>query len=82
MPKMRLRLDDLSVDTFRPVESKDGERGTVHGQQFQTQIQTCGSCGSVCATCQAGGCPGDTLTCYFESCLRTNGYQVCIGHEC
>jgi hypothetical protein len=80
MRKVRLSLDELVVDSFRTLESDETQSGTVRGHDF-TQVPICTSGDSQCATCQAGGCPGNTLTC-FVSCGRTNGGSVCIGPNC
>jgi len=76
MRKLRLKIDDLAVESFQT--DKVGKRGgTVRGHQ--TELDTCNSEDSECATCQPFGCPGNTATCYFGTCGRTNGYQLCFG---
>ncbi|HEU4452874.1 MAG TPA: hypothetical protein VFR81_07430 [Longimicrobium sp.] len=86
MRKLHLKIDDLAVESFQT--DKGGKRGgTVRGYltevetctQWQTRIDTCNSEDSECATCQVGGCPGDTQTCYFGTCGRTDGFNVCFG---
>ena len=72
MRKIRLKLDDLAVDSFRTDGGEETKAGTVHAHD----TFFC-SAGSECATCQAWGCPADTSTC-FVSCARTDGYNVCF----
>lgn len=74
MRKIRLKIDDLAVDSFKTAVTDGTKAGTVRG--YETAF--CSE-GSGCATCQAGGCPADTSTC-FQSCdARTDyGYNVCF----
>ncbi|HEU0053280.1 MAG TPA: hypothetical protein VFQ39_08885 [Longimicrobium sp.] len=76
MRKIRLAVEELAVESFQ-TDAVGRKGGTVRG--YVTQIDTCGSCGSECATCQPFGCPGNTVTCGFASCGRTDGIHVCIG---
>lgn len=80
MHKIRLNVDELTVESFDTANGRGKKDGTVHGHDFSLQVQ-CGSVNSDCATCQPGGCPRDTQTC-FASCGRTNGFQVCIEPNC
>ena len=79
MRKIRLDLDDLTVESFNtaPAEGKQG--GTIKGHA--TYFVGCvASENSDCATC-LDGCPQDTLTC-MASCLRTDGYRICKDPYC
>ncbi|HEX2203286.1 MAG TPA: hypothetical protein VHG91_08310 [Longimicrobium sp.] len=75
MRKVRLAIDELAVESFDAGDGA-GKGGTVRGHDASLYLP-CNSDGSQCATCQAGGCPQDTSTC-FVTCSRTNGYQVCF----
>ena len=71
MSKLRLQLDDLTVDTFHlTVEAR--EKGTVFGEQC--------TCPTAC-TCP--GCPTCDATCPY-SCddYSCNGEATCAGHTC
>lgn len=85
MRKIRLSLDALTVDSFAPA-GWSANVGTVRGndsfQTFGDQVTCVSGCGATdCATCQPGGCPRDTQTC-FASCGRTNGLGPCIEPNC
>jgi hypothetical protein len=77
MRKIRLEIDDLTVESFNTAESKEKNAGTVHGNAYSQWEGCIISDGvSACATCD-GGCPADTRTC-FASCRMTNG-SPCIN---
>lgn len=80
MAKIRLDIDDLTVESFDTADDNVRRKGTVRGHDFSLNPD-CGSVNSDCATCQPGGCPHDTETC-FASCGRTNGFDVCIEPNC
>jgi len=79
MKKIRLDLDQLSVDSFDTVARKDGDQGTVFGHRppysyemfcsdGQTCLDSCFDCGtgaSDCGTCATacGTCATDCGTC-------------------
>jgi hypothetical protein len=64
MNKLKLRLDDLRVDTFQTASAQK-EKGTVFGEQSgATCMADFGTCAYSCkATCH-GSCPPGT--CYFS----------------
>ena len=92
MNKLRLDLEDLSVESFDTTPAARAENGTVFGQQCTCYTQctcpgcpTCdascnGTCGGTCAASCNGTC-GDTCagSCY-GSCDDTCG-GTC-GHTC
>lgn len=85
MRKIRLRLDELTVESFDTAERNGKRQGTVRGHGWSdwegcTQFDGCGSGASLCATC-AEGCPQDTVTC-FASCRMTDGLHACIEPWC
>jgi hypothetical protein len=81
MRKIRLEIDDLTVESFDTAGSKGQKAGTVHGNAYSQWEGCIISDGiSACATCD-GGCPADTRTC-FASCRMTNGYAACIDNNC
>lgn len=86
MRKIRLDLQDLSVESFAPA-GKARNAGTVRGNDslmgtFDNENTCVSGCGLTnCATCQPAGCPGDTGTC-FASCARTDGFGICIDPGC
>ncbi len=66
MRKIRLKLDDLAVDSFNTGDRDGKHAGTVHAHD---------------ATTIADGCNFSRGTC-FQSCAMTNGYQYCIDPYC
>lgn len=75
MRKLRLKLDDLAVESFGTADPRGRKPGTVHGH-YDTSWEGCGSGASECQTCRPFGCAQDTVTC-FAGC-GTNYYQICI----
>lgn len=72
MNKLKLRLDDLLVDTFQTAPSAK-EKGTVFGEQCTCYTQcTCPGC----PTCEES-CGG---TCDIE-CFTMEG-NTCVGRTC
>jgi len=69
MRKIRLKIDDLAVDSFKTAVTNGAKAGTVRGYETILCSEESG-----CATCQAGGCWVDTA---FQSCARTDG-SVCF----
>jgi hypothetical protein len=72
MRKIRLKIDDLAVDSFKTAGKDAAKAGTVRGYETFWCSEDSG-----CATCQPGGCPHETSTC-FQSCAMTDGYNVCF----
>jgi len=79
MHKIRLKIDDLAVESFTTAESEK-KAGTVRGHALTELFGCPPSEFSNCATCLEG-CPQDTMTC-FASCRMTNGYHACIDPHC
>ena len=75
MAKLRLALEDLSVESFDSTPSRHPASGTVRGhQQTETCFNTaCGTCYTVEYYC------GDSLdgTCDGTLCVRTCGPGEC-----
>ena len=89
MKKLKLRLDDLQVDSFQTTMVRK-EKGTVFGEQCTCRTQctcpgcpTCdascnGTCGASCnGTCDAScyGTCGDTCDCVSNDTC----YDTCAG---
>jgi hypothetical protein len=71
MSKLRLQLDDLTVDTFHTL-SPEPDKGTVFGEQC--------SCDTVCS---CPGCPTCDQTCPYTCDDDTCGGQgTCYGNTC
>jgi hypothetical protein len=92
MKKLKLRLDDLRIDSFSTTRAQE-PGGTVFGEQCTCQTQctcpgnTCdGTCGDTCPnTCVT--CPDTCFTCPLScvpSCLGTCDYfdPSCVYHDC
>jgi hypothetical protein len=80
MRKIRLSIEELSVESFNTAGSEDKRQGTVRGNGWSEWEGCQNSPDTMCATyCE--GCPQDTMTC-FASCRMTNGYQACIDPYC
>lgn len=87
MKKLKLALDDLSVETFDTSPARR-EKGTVMGEQECTcpTACTCPTCPTCCNTCEAScpytcddaTCP-ETCddTCDNFTCLYTCGFSNC-----
>ncbi|HWK90056.1 MAG TPA: hypothetical protein VNP72_08665 [Longimicrobium sp.] len=56
MKKLRLRLEDVRVDSFATAQAQKGE-GTVFGEQC-TCRETCDSCNPTCAGWATKAGPG------------------------
>lgn len=63
MQKLRLKLEELHVESFHTREM-DGERGTVHGRgETDFDYETCGiSCAGTCGPWTKCDCPPHTIT--------------------
>ena len=85
--KLKLNLEQLSVDTFH-TSSARAEKGTVFGEQCTCYTNcTCPGCPTCYATCAGNTCAGtcgpntcaascngtcgDSCDCGFETCLNT-----------
>jgi hypothetical protein len=93
MRKLRLDLEDLSVESFTTTPEAHRESGTVFGQQCTCYTQctcpgcpTCdascnGTCGGTCAaTCNAscnGTCGGWSCGCAYSDDTRCTGDFNC-----
>lgn len=66
MRKIRLKIDELAVESFRTSKEEAGA-GTVNGHAFTLVAETC-------PNISRGTC--------FRSCAMTNGYQYCILPYC
>jgi hypothetical protein len=85
MRKIRLKIDDLSVDSFNTSGGEGKKVGTVRGYDWSefegcSEFDGCNSQYSNCATCMYG-CPQPSVTC-FASCLMTGGAGPCIDPNC
>jgi hypothetical protein len=75
MPKLKLRLDDLQVDTFQTTTVRKG-KGTVFGEQCTCQTQcTCPGCPTCYASCNGtcdascnGSCECPVDATYGDTC--------------
>jgi hypothetical protein len=83
MRKLKLDLDQLTVDSFDTIPSEEPTRGTVeaHSHLCVSPFETCvdlqcptGTCGATCATCAS--CDSCNATCY--TCYNTCG-DSCQG---
>lgn len=85
MTRIKLRLDDLSVESFA-TSGGEGKRGTVHGHcsltvpDTDTDYNTCDCGGSQAAdSCLTGACCnfGSASTCVQKicGCTAAGGYQ-------
>jgi hypothetical protein len=91
MNKLKLKLEDLQIDSFSTTTVKK-EKGTVYGEQCTCPTActcpgcpTCdascnGTCGGTCDASCNGTC-GDTCDCEtsYASCLDSCGY-TCSGY--
>lgn len=65
--KLRLKLDELRVETFATTREAPGTRGTVRGRESVITVQPCprtadDSCGMTCGdTCDPPSCHPDTV---------------------
>ena len=66
MKKLRLNLEELSVETFDPEIAPEAARGTVRG--YNTA--------QVCGHTPDGFCPYDTAECSVDTCDHTCGCQT------
>lgn len=66
MNKLKLRLDELAVESFGTTCAAD-EQGTVFGEQCTCQT-----------VCSCPGCPTCDYTCDDPTCVA----QTCIGYTC
>ena len=73
MPKMKLSLEELTVESFSP-ESGGGRRGTVNGHvdSWPCYNSLNGTC---LALCTNDGCPPNSFE--YASCVATD-----CGHSC
>jgi len=89
MPKLRLAIEELAVESFDPVSRRDLRGGTVRGHQ-QTEPETClitgcGTCytyeyycgESADGTCEGSQCQG--TTCGYPVCPDTYGPTCAAG---
>ncbi|MBB4635553.1 pinensin family lanthipeptide [Longimicrobium terrae] len=66
MTKIRLNLDNLTVESFATAPDAEGERGTVRGQGFYTEdIRTY--------------CNGESYSMPQRCLCRTNEPETCVG---
>lgn len=79
MPKLKLELDDLHVESFDTTTASK-EKGTVFGEQCTCYTQcTCPGCPTCDATCDAT-CP---YTCDDRTCMTCGlTCQSCSCWEC
>lgn len=66
----KLKLEDLAVETFEPVNAAGGGRGTVHG--LQTEVPTC-------VTCVAPVCHGSKR---WTGCCTNDPFDCTDGFNC
>ncbi len=79
MKKLKLDLDQLSVESFDTAPTRSGQPdGTVKGFATLPEIITCFTCDATCSlTCE--------LTCDDPTCSTCNGNTcegTCGGHTC
>lgn len=92
MKKMKLRLEDLSVESFNVVNNDSKKQGTINGNG-PTPYSNCGdmTCGNTgCGECGSDDCGSNYCsnacptqqTCYTcESCL-VNTCRTDVPHHC
>jgi hypothetical protein len=82
MRKLKLDLEDLSVESFATTPESRGEGGTVFGQNHCTCYTQCTCPG--CPTCDAT-CNGSCVNTCASSCNGTCGNtcgDTCGGYTC
>jgi hypothetical protein len=73
MKKMKLDLDQLTVESFSSVDGEKAQQGTVHGRS--------GSIGTANSDCSGAYCTG--MTCQSCEACTYNGENSCSGdHVC
>ena len=78
MKKLKLRLDDLLVDTFQTTPAAR-EKGTVFGEQCTCYTQcTCPGCPTCYASCN-GSCDASCNGTCGASCYGSCGGNTCDG---
>ncbi len=87
MRKIRLKVDELEVESFSTAGKSGKPAGTVHGQQeVYTSPQMCPSVETghdgcygcpVSGNLSCTGCPRDSWSC-VASCGATNGMAICL----
>lgn len=88
MPKLRLSLDDLAVESFDPVSPRARRSGTVRGRQeteetcFNTACGTCYTVEYYCGESADGTCDGSLClgSCGPGMCPVT--YDATCPHDC
>jgi len=82
MRKLRLRIDELSVESFDAGEAESG-RGTVKGYWVWTDPRACteqGMC-TVDGTCANTGCGNSCDGTCFGTCWCTDHWTACPCFE-
>ena len=75
MKRLKLRMEDLEVDTFQAAPVLK-EKGTVFGEAYtQFQVLTCGNDDTCADTC-SGACA--SASCEYFTCL---GWESRWGHD-
>jgi hypothetical protein len=81
MKKLKLDLEDLSVESFATTPEPRAEGGTVFGQQCTCYTQcTCPGCPTCDASCN-GSCVNTCAASCNGSCVNTCG-DTCGGYTC
>lgn len=85
MPKLKLHLDQLTVDSFDTLAA-DARRGTVQAFAPPTLLYTCATCDPSCESCNScfntchntcgPSCNGTCVTCY-TACEQESCVYVC-----
>lgn len=78
MRKMKLSVDDLSVETYAP-DDEPVQRGTVGANQSGPLTDECASCGVY--TCTGAECESDFL-CTVYGVPTCEPYATCQGTTC
>jgi hypothetical protein len=77
MKKLKLRIESLAVDSFRPDDGAEREPGTVHGQAECTYFQSC-LCKTAYYNCGTG--PYTIYSCNYTNdyrCGRDTSFEAC-----
>lgn len=64
--KRKLRLDDLSVESFETIRTKPAARGTVHARESEVSAEP--TCPLACDPGFTGTCPPNWTEVYTSPC--------------
>ncbi len=83
MKKLKLNMEELSVDTFELSDREQAKRGTVHANATRLCSAWASCQGSCPGTCQVDTCYSCSLDSYCETVQATcNGQNTCGYPNC